>query len=931
LGTVSPEEHDYLAREAKARIEIDKQLEAAGWKVQDKKDANLGAGRGVAIREFTHSEGHGRSDYALYVDRQLVGVLEAKAQGTTLSEVEPQTKKYVTGVPDAMPAPLTPLPFGYESTGAETRYTNFYDPEPRARRVFSFFRPETLARHLEHILNPQEGTLRRRLQHIPELQEGKLWDVQKRAITKMEASLAQDKPRGLIQMATGSGKTYTAANLSYRLIRYAKTPRILFLVDRGNLGKQAEAEFKGFDIAETGRKFTQEYNIQRLQNNTIDTTARICISTIQRMYSILRGDAEMDPELDEESADTVAPPRPVEVSYNATVRPEMFDIIIIDECHRSIYSVWRQVLEYFDAYLIGLTATPTKQTMAFFHSNLVMEYPRELAVIDGVNVDFSVYRIKTDITEHGSTIEAGEWVGYRSRINRQTRLDLSDEATTYTNKELDRKVVAPDQIRTVIRTFKDRLFTEIFPGRSTVPKTLIFAKDDSHAEDIVGIVREEFGKGNDFAQKITYRTTDGDPDKLLAAFRNSPNPRIVVTVDMIATGTDVKPLECLLFMRDTKSRTFFEQMLGRGSRVMDDTDYQSVTPDAKHKERFVVVDAIGVTEGRFPESVQPLERKPAVSLEKIMATVGLGGKIDPDIASSLASRLVRMDHRITPADRERLNALSGGVPLHQLAADIVDSLDPDRHVQAATASEPNPTDEQIQATAASMLEQALRPLADNPALRNEIVEIRKSLEQTIHETTDTLLEAGYSAEAKENAAALIGKFKEYIDENKDEIRALQLLYSRPYKERLTFVEIKELATVIERPPRRWTPEKLWHAYELLDQSKVHGSGGKMLTDIVSLVRYTLHQDEELVPFRDQVEQRYAAWLDGQKQKGVEFTGDQLQWLTWMKENIASELGISAESFEYTPFNEHGGIGRAVQVFGDRLTPLMDELAEVLAA
>ena len=930
---VTPEDHDYLAREARARVEIDKQLAAAGWDVQDKKDANLGASRGVAIREFTHATGHGRSDYALYVDRQLVGVLEAKAHGTTLSEVEPQTKKYVTGVPDAMPAPVLPLPFAYESTGAETRFTNFCDPEPRARRVFAFFRPETLAEWLDQIIRePEQATLRKRLQNLPELTKGSLWDVQERAIKSLEESLREDRPRALVQMATGSGKTYTAANLSYRLVRYAKAKRILFLVDRGNLGKQTEGEFQGFDIAETNRKFTQEYVVQRLKSNQIDSTSRVCISTIQRMYSILRGDAAMDPELDEESADTVAPQRPVEVSYNSTVPPEMFDVVIIDECHRSIYSLWRQVVEYFDAYLIGLTATPTKQTLGFFQNNLRMEYPHDEAVLDGVNVDYSVYKIRTEITERGSVIDAGEFAGYRSRLDRTTRWEQVDESTAYTNKDLDRKVVAPDQIRTVIRTFKERLFTDIFPGRTTVPKTLIFAKDDSHAEDIVEIVRQEFGKGNDFAQKITYRTTDGDPDVLLATFRNSPNPRIVVTVDMIATGTDVKPLECLLFMRDTKSRAFFQQMIGRGTRIMDDTEYQAVTPDAQHKERFVVVDAIGVTDGRFPDSVQPLERKPTVPLDKILAMVGLGGKIDPDIASSLASRLIRLEHRMSPADSYRLTTLNNGTPLHAIAAGIVEALDPDRHVEAAERSGTPASDEQVATAAQVLLAKALLPLSDNPALRNEILDVTKTLEQTVHESAiDVVREAGYSTEAREKAELLVTSFRSYIEENKDEIRALQILYNRPYKDRLTFAEIKDLAEGIRRPPRSWTAEALWHAYDLLDHSKVKGSGGKMLTDIVSLVRYTLHQDDELVPFSDHVDQRFDSWLAMQEQTGVSFTPDQLRWLTWMKENIASELGIAPESFEYTPFVEHGGIGKALQVFGDRLTPLMDELTEALAA
>jgi type I restriction enzyme R subunit len=231
-----------------------------------------------------------------------------------------------------------------------------------------------------------------------------------------------------------------------------------------------------------------------------------------------------------------------------------------------------------------------------------------------------------------------------------------------------------------------------------------------------------------------------------------------------------------------------------------------------------------------------------------------------------------------------------------------------------------------------MIAKALKPLASNPELRNAILEVRKSYEQTIDETsTDAVLFAGHSKEGRQKAAALVNQFAAYIKEQKDEIRALQILYSRPHSQRLTFPEVKELAKAIERPPRQWTTAKLWHAYELLDQSKVRGSGGRMLTDIVALVRFTLHQDEELVPYRDQVETRFAAWLEAQKHEGVTFSADQLQWLTWMKENIASELGIAPESFEYTPFVEHGGIGKAVQVFGDRLTPLMEELTAVLAA
>jgi type I restriction enzyme R subunit len=512
------------------------------------------------------------------------------------------------------------------------------------------------------------------------------------------------------------------------------------------------------------------------------------------------------------------------------------------------------------------------------------------------------------------------------------RWEAVDEPITYMPTQLDRAVVAEDQIRTVITAFKDRLFTELFPGRTTVPKTLIFAKDDSHADDIVQMVREVFGKGNEFATKITYRTYDGKAEDLLQTFRNSMNPRIVVTVDMIATGTDVKPLECLVFMRSVKSRTYFDQMIGRGVRIINDTDFQAVTDDAKHKDRFVVVDAVGVTDTPLMETLQPLERKPGVSLQNLLKQVGFGKK-DPEIASTIAGRLARLERRLTQDDRRHLVAVSGGLELGDIAHQIVEALDPDHQVALAVAG--GATEDDTAAIAHvgnTLITEALQPLASNPDLRHAIIEVRKSYEQTIDEVSkDTLLYAGHSEDGREKAAALVASFKDYIEEHRDDIKALEILYSRPYKERLTFDEIKDLAKSIERPPRQWTPEKLWRAYETLDQSKVRGSGGRMLTDIVSLVRYTLQQDNELVPFRDQVEARFRSWLLTQEQRGVVFTPEQIQWLTWMKESIASEMGIAVDSFEYTPFVEHGGIGKAYQVFGDKLPPLLDELSEALAA
>ena len=367
--------------------------------------------------------------------------------------------------------------------------------------------------------------------------------------------------------------------------------------------------------------------------------------------------------------------------YNPALPIEFFDTLVTDECHRSIYNLWRQVLEYYDAFLIGLTATPSKQTFGFFNQNLVMEYPRQRAVADGVNVDGHVYRIRTAITEQGSQVEAGFYVDRRDRQTRRVRWEQLDEDLVYDANQLDREVVSESQIRTVIRTFRDKLFTEIFPGRTEVPKTLIFAKDDSHAEDIVRIVREEFGRGNEFCQKITYRVSGVKAEDLIATFRNSFYPRIAVTVDMIATGTDIKPLEVLLFMRPVKSRVLFEQMLGRGTRIISATDLLAVTPDARVKTHFVIVDAVGVVE-QAKVDTQSLERKRSVPFDKLLTAVALGAR-DEDSLTSLAGRLARLERTLSPQDVFNVKAASEGRTLRDLANALLDAVDPDKPIEMA--------------------------------------------------------------------------------------------------------------------------------------------------------------------------------------------------------------------------------------------------------
>lgn len=946
------------APEAKARTRIDLALAEAGWTLQDRDDMNLAAASAIAVREFKLDRGHGFVDYMLFLDGHPVGVCEAKPAGTALIGIEHQVRKYVAGIPPALAAPYKPLPFAYLSTGEETLFINHFDPHPRTRPVFSFHRPDTLrewltADTLDAWLKRSGGfytaaddrkpsTLRARLRAVPPVELPGMWPNKVQAVASLEKSLFDDRPRALIQMATGSGKTLFAVTALYRLIKFGGARRVLFLVDRANLGEQAEKEFQGFRTPDDNRKFTELYGVQRLTSNTIASSSKVVIGTIQRLYSILKGEADLDPELEEHShLDSGLEPRePLPVVYNAAVPPEFFDIIFIDECHRSIYSLWRQVLEYFDAHLIGLTATPAKHTYGFFNQNVVMEYPHAQAVADGVNCDYEVYRIRTRITGSGSTIEAspGTMVGYRDRLTRRTRWEAPDEDVSYAASDLDRNVVAMDQIRLIVQTFRDKVLKETFPERTEVPKTLIFAKDDSHAEDIVRIVREEFGKGNEFAQKITYKVTGASPRDLIQEFRNSYYPRIVVTVDLIATGTDIKPVEIVMFMRSVKSRVLFEQMKGRGVRVISTDELRAVTPDARAKTHFLIIDCVGVSDHPLSDT-RPLDRHPTVSLRALLDHVAANGTHD-EYLSSLASRISRIDKQCDPDDRKKVEEASGGVSLATIAAGLIHAIDDDVQEQAARKMfalphDVEPSEEQTRTAAEPLKREAIHTLMSRPALRKLILDLRHKFEQVVDEVSkDELIgdATGYSQEARDKAATLVRSFEQYLAERKDEIDALQFFYSLPHRKRLRYADIKALADAISSPPRQWTPEKLWRAYETLEKSKVRGaSAERLLTDIVSLVRFALHKDGELVPHAERVRERFDVWLAQQQNDGRTFTAEQRRWLEMMRDHIATSLEIDMDDFDLTPFSREGGLARAAKVFGKELGTIVSELNEALAA
>ena len=912
--------------EQQARDNIDLMLGQAGWKVQSKKKIDFSAGFGIAVREYQTDVGP--ADYVLFIDKKPVGVVEAKPEewGQKITTVEEQSAGYAAAKLKWVNK-KEPLPFVYESTGVLTRFTDTRDPRPRSREIFNFPRPETTQEW-----HTQPASLRARLQELPVLDATGLRACQLTAIEKLEESFKDDRPRALIQMATGSGKTYAAITSIYRLLKHADAKRILFLVDTRNLSEQAEQEFMAYVPSDDNRKFTEFYNVQRLKSSFVAKDSQVCISTIQRMYSLLK-DQEMDEAAEEiNPAEMVQPKQPMSVVYNGKIPPEFFDFIIIDECHRSIYNLWRQVLEYFDASLIGLTATPDNRTYGFFKKNVVSEYAHEQAVADGVNVGNEIYVIDTEKTKHGGQLKADQQVEKRERLSRRRRWEIQDEDVTYAAQQLDRDIVNLDQIRTVVRTFHDKL-PEIFPGRTEAPKTLVFAKTDSHADDIIQIVREEFAEGNEFCKKITYKVKE-DPKSVLAQFRNDYYPRIAVTVDMIATGTDVKPLECLLFMRDVRSRNYFEQMKGRGTRTLDHDDLKKVSPSAAcGKTHYVIVDAVGVTKSLKTAS-QPLITEPSVPLKDLAMAVMMGAR-DEDTVSSLAGRLARLNRQLDPEEQERIQDRAGGVELSDIIGNLLEAIDPDRIEAKAREIEPLAGDAEPPMAAREKAQEQL--VGDAATVFNgELIElidsIRRDKEQTIdHESLDIVLRAEWEGDAKENAEALAQDFQQYLETNRDEIEALTIFYAKPHRRReLTYEMIREVFDRLKNDKPRLAPLRVWQAYALLDEYKGQQPASE-LTALVALIRRVCGIDAKVSPYSETVRRNFQNWImTHHSGSGPKFNEEQMAWLRMIRDHIISSFHLDRDDLDMAPFDAKGGMGQMYKLFGDQMDDVINELNEALA-
>jgi type I restriction enzyme R subunit len=837
-----------MTPEEKARVKIDQMFDDAGWEVVNRDDYSPTL-TAAAIREGLLNRNR-EADYFLFINGMAVGVLEAKRKevDVTTDVVCEQAELYARGVPECYKAYSRPLPIIYQSNGEETFFRDFRDEDGNLIEMNRIHTPKEIVKMLG-IEDPYAG--------LPTLKQKGLRDCQYDAITELEKSFRAGQNRALIVLATGAGKTYTACLASYRFLAYTPMKRILFLVDRNNLGKQAEGEFGMFRLTENGDPFNTIYIVNRLKSNKVPSDSNVVISTIQRLFSLLTGQEITDDDDDDEDTTTGE----VQLTGQIQLPPDFFDLIIIDECHRSIYGNWRRVLEYFNtAKMIGLTATPVPETMAFFNNNRVVNYTLDRSITDGVNVDARIYRIRTEATENGGAILKGDKLKRETRYTGKVETIRNEETRHYTREELNRSIINPAQIKLVLETYRDAVYTEMFidpqrePNMDYLPKTLIFALNENHANNIVRIAKEVFGRSDDkFVQKITYSA--GDSNELIRQFRNDKEFRIAVTCTLVATGTDVKPLEVLIFMRDVASEPLYIQMKGRGVRTIDDDVLHNVTPNAYSKDCFFLVDAVGVTESaKTITSPSDGENTQVITLKRLLELL-THGNVNDEFLRLIAARLARINNKCKDSQREEFQSLALA-SMREISVNIFTAFENNSLPPYENINEPNNERKGLVA-----------PIVNHPQARQYLLILAAGFVETLQPGEDTLISKGFS---QEEATELTSAFEQYCNEHKDEIEALRMIYNND-GEPLTYAILKDLENKLKMANNKFQTSRLWNCYTIVNPQSVKQHTTKeekeALTNIIQLVRFANHQIEKLESLYPQAQQRFNLWY-GQMQRTV---------------------------------------------------------------
>lgn len=597
-----------------------------------------------------------------------------------------------------------------------------------------------------------------------------------------------------------------------------------------------------------------------MKSAEVPTDSNVVICTIQRLFSLLKGEEITDTDDDDEdTADGE-----VTLPDNPNLPHDFFDLIIIDECHRSIYGNWRKVLEYFDtARLIGLTATPIPETMAFFNNNRVVNYTLEQSIIDGVNVDSRIYRIRTKVTEEGGAIMQGQRTKVETRYTGEVKTVSTKETKTYTKEELNRSIINPAQIKLILSTYRDAVYTEMFndpqrePNMNYLPKTLIFALNENHATNIVQIAKEVFGRTDDrFVQKITYSA--GDSNELIRQFRNDKDFRIAVTCTLVATGTDVKPLEVVMFMRDVASAPLYTQMKGRGVRTIGDEQLRNVTPNAISKDCFFLVDAVGVTEHEhiIPGQYEGPETE-TITLKELLERIAHGNLPD-NYLKRLAATLSRLYNKADNVQRQEFVRIAHD-DMQEIAQRIYNALDPEHQPQLppyVDINEPNNERKGL-----------VSPIANHANVRKYILILAAGFVNTLMPGEDTLISKGFSIE---EAQSTTDAFEQYCCDHCDDIEALRILYNNE-GEPITYSMLKDLENKLKMENNRFAQKLLWNSYAIVYGDKVRRTTRKeeseALTNIIQLVRFAYHQTEKLESAYPTARSMFNLWY-GRKQMDI---------------------------------------------------------------
>lgn len=916
---------DSLLPEQKARVKIDQMLKDSGWTVVPRDDFTPDAVNAQAVEENL-MKGNLEADYILYLDGKAIAVLEAKREENKLGlEVAEQAQNYGNILPDWVQAWKTPLPFIFLCNGDLLLFKDMREAKPSYKVIKKMFTPKEIVNLAGDDIKSQFA----KLPALPPVGPKGLRECQFEAITNLEISFKQGLKKALIVLATGAGKTFTACTAAYRLLNYMGAKRVLFLVDRNNLGKQAEGEFGTYKLTETGNAFSDEYIVHRLRSVEKIGNASVVISTIQRLFAALTGQEVDEPDDDEEMEhDEDTPGKQVQLTGNVLFPPDFFDVIIIDECHRSIYGDWQQVLTYFNnAKIIGLTATPTPEAMAFFNKNRVVNYTLEKSIADGVNVPPRVYRIKTEISEAGGTLNEGEKVTKVSNLTGKGQNQKQKYDKDYTKTELDRSVVVPSQIETVVRAYKDAIYESLYPDRkkdwNMIPKTLFFAKKETHAQDILKAIEKVFKDEfpdkklpEHFAQLITCKS--GNSNQLISDFRNNKDFRIAITVTLVATGTDVKPLEVLVFMRDINSEVLYTQMKGRGCRTIDDDKLRNVTTNANSKDFYYLIDAVGVTEHEksMPTPNGGEGRKKVLSLKDLLEHLA-HGEVSNENLNLLAGYLSNVNKKAEPEDLIELNELIKTTAIKQICLDIYAAIDPDNKAfpEYKDINDPNTERKAL-----------ISALINNVKARKKLLEVNAGFIKIAVEETDKLISAGFS---KEQSKQYIDSFEKYLEENKDEVEALRILYNQK-KVAITYSMLKDLEKKLLAYNNQFKSEFLWTCYQTLN-----GESGKVkplnketelgvLTNLIPLVRYGYKIDNELVSLK----RRFGSYFNlycGQAWR--KFTPEQVEIVQQIAEYIVQNGCITNIELNKA---KHDLFVKAIPIFGaDKLNNEMQTISKYL--